>query len=247
MTVSQKIHFSPILRKRTFEIVSDEIKKLILKGDLKVGDKLPPESELARRFNVGRQSIREAMRLLELSGYIKVEKGLGKGAVVADTVMNTFSNLFLEAFLMKKIDIHDLTVARIEIEKTMMKYVLENIRDEDIKALEENVNYSKEKIKDRIQPFSENIEFHKMLARISKNSVFILVMELIMTVVSDFRSQIQLPFSFPKKNISDHEEIVEALKKRDLGEVINLLEDHLKYVGKIMEGALAKSEYFPKK
>lgn len=247
MTVSHKLNFTPIIRKRTFEVVSDEIKKLILNGDLKVGDKLPSESELARRFNVGRQTIREAMRLLELSGYIKIEKGLGKGAVVADTVMNTFSNLFLEAFLMKKIDIHDLTVARIEIEKAMMQYVLKSITPEDIRALEENVRASKEKIKNRIQPFHENIEFHRLLARISKNSVFILVIELIMTVVSDFRSQVKLPFTFPKKNISDHERIVDALKRGNWEEVKAVIEDHLSYVGSIMEEALAKSGYFPQK
>ncbi|MCX7857498.1 MAG: FadR family transcriptional regulator [Deltaproteobacteria bacterium] len=247
MTVSQKINFNPIVRKRTFEVVSEEIKRLILNGDLKVGDKLPSESELAKRFNVGRQTIREAMRLLELSGYIRVEKGLGKGAVVVDTVMNTFSKLFLEAFLMKKIDIHDLTVARVEIEKIMMKYVLENITSEDIQTLEENLKISKDRIKNKIQPFNENIEFHKLLAKISKNSVFILVIELIMAVVSDFRSQVQLPLSFPKKNISDHERIVEALKKGDGKEVKSILEEHLTYVGKIMEDAVAKSQYLPSK
>ncbi|MCS7280615.1 MAG: FadR family transcriptional regulator [Desulfobacterota bacterium] len=247
MTVSHLLNVTPIIRKRTFEVVSDEIKRLILAGELKPGDRLPSESELARKFNVGRQTIREAMRLLELSGYIKVEKGLGKGAFVADTIMNTFSNLFLEAFLMRKIDIHDLTVARIEIEKIMIKHVLENVTAEDIRTLEENVRVSKEKIKNKIQPFHENIEFHRHLARISKNSVFILVIELIMTVVSDFRSQVKLPFSFPKKNVADHEKIVLALKNGKKEEVKRLLEDHLRYVGDVMEKALAKSDYFSQK
>jgi GntR family transcriptional regulator, transcriptional repressor for pyruvate dehydrogenase complex len=60
--------FQPIKGKRTFEEVSDKIKSLVIKGILKVGDRLPSEAELARQFSVGRQSVREALRLLELSG-----------------------------------------------------------------------------------------------------------------------------------------------------------------------------------
>lgn len=244
MTVLQNLKLGPIIRKRTFEVVSEEIKKLILKGDLKVGDRLPSEYELARQLQVGRQTVREALRLLELSGYIRTEKGMGKGAVVVDTIMNTFSRLFLEAFLLKKIHIHDLTVARIELEKIIAKFAVENVTPQDISELEENIRAAKEKIRLRIQPFFENVEFHKILARISRNSIFTLVTELITTVVSDFRSQIRLPFAIPEKNVSDHEKIVQALKKRDGEEVKAILEEHLRYVGSIMEDALKKGLHF---
>jgi len=57
--------FKPIRGKRTFEEISSEIKRLIFDGVLKPGDKLPSEIELAKMFAVGRQSVREALRLLE--------------------------------------------------------------------------------------------------------------------------------------------------------------------------------------
>lgn len=63
--------------KRAFEEVSSSIKSLIFKGILQPGDKLPSEGELANQFNVGRQTVREALRILELSGFIKVQKGFG--------------------------------------------------------------------------------------------------------------------------------------------------------------------------
>ncbi|MBU4603705.1 MAG: GntR family transcriptional regulator, partial [Proteobacteria bacterium] len=46
--------FTPVKNKRTFEEVSSNIKELILDGTLKVGDRLPPETQLAQQFNVGR-------------------------------------------------------------------------------------------------------------------------------------------------------------------------------------------------
>ena len=64
--------FTPLKGKRAFEEVSSQIKKLVFEGVLKPGDRLPSETELAVRFNVGRQTIREALRILELSGFITV-------------------------------------------------------------------------------------------------------------------------------------------------------------------------------
>ncbi|UCE33834.1 MAG: FadR family transcriptional regulator [Deltaproteobacteria bacterium] len=65
--------FKPIQKnKRLFETVATEIKRLIIKGAFKSGDKLPPEGELTQMFKVGRQTIREAMRLLEQCGFVEV-------------------------------------------------------------------------------------------------------------------------------------------------------------------------------
>ena len=96
---SSKIIFTPIKSKRTFEEISFEIKRLIFKGILKPNDKLPSEIELARQFNVGRQTIREALRLLELSGFISIQKGSTGGPIIEDTIFNTISNSFLDVHL----------------------------------------------------------------------------------------------------------------------------------------------------
>lgn len=66
--------FTPVKSKRTFEEVSSKIKNLIFDGTLKPGDRLPSESELAVQFGVGRQTLREALRILELSGFIFMRK-----------------------------------------------------------------------------------------------------------------------------------------------------------------------------
>ena len=76
MSVDKTI-FIPVENKRTFEEVSSKIKNLIFEGVLKPGDKLPSEAELAKQFGVGRQTIREAFRILELSGLLTVQKGFG--------------------------------------------------------------------------------------------------------------------------------------------------------------------------
>lgn len=80
--------FPKMTRDRVFEQVSNEIKKKISKGcsNPETGDKLPPESELARNFNVSRQSIREAMRILELSGFLTIKSGVKDGTIIEKTI-----------------------------------------------------------------------------------------------------------------------------------------------------------------
>ena len=62
---------------KAYERVITYIKSEILKGDLKQGEKLPPERELAERLGVGRNSVREALRTLSLMGFISSTQGAG--------------------------------------------------------------------------------------------------------------------------------------------------------------------------
>src|SRR5438552_13454686 len=62
---------------RRYQQVADQIQRLILKGVLKPGDRLPPERELAQKFGVARSSVRDAIRTLEMMGIVEPRQGLG--------------------------------------------------------------------------------------------------------------------------------------------------------------------------
>ncbi len=191
--------FPRIRPRRAFEEISNEIKQMIFSGDLKPGSRLPSEAELASQFGVGRQTIREAMRLLELSGFVIMKKGGVGGSIIADTILNTLVNSFLDIFRMGQITINELTTARLEIEKIVLTHAFENIEKTDIDALQENVQKANSKLERGIQAFEENVQFHKLLARASKNQVFVAVMESIGTMVAYFRSLLGADFSLSKR------------------------------------------------
>ena len=67
--------FSAITPHRAFEDIADQIRGLVASGRLRPGDRLPPERELAALFNVSRNTLREALRALELAGMIEARKG----------------------------------------------------------------------------------------------------------------------------------------------------------------------------
>ena len=70
--MKDKSLFVPFKPKRAFEDISDQIRELIYSGVFKPGDKFPPERELAIQFKTGRMAVREALRMLEQSGFIYI-------------------------------------------------------------------------------------------------------------------------------------------------------------------------------
>ncbi len=62
------MEFVNIKGKRIFEKIVDQIESAIMSGTLRPGEVLPPENELAHTFGVSRAALREALRILEISG-----------------------------------------------------------------------------------------------------------------------------------------------------------------------------------
>ncbi len=234
MNDQAELIFNPIKSRRTFEEVSDEIKRLIFQGILKPGDKLPSETELARRFSVGRQTFREGLRLLELSGFITVQKGSTGGSLIQDTIPNRISSLFLDAIQMKNISVDELTLARLEIERVVLNHTLNNFEYLDLKNLQENIVQAKTMVENQIPAFNQNIQFHKLLAKASKNPVFVIVVEAIMAVVAHFLSDYENDVEGSKKVAMLHQNILNAIKNGERDEAIRLLEEDLQQLKRVL-------------
>lgn len=237
----QKELFRPIKSRRTFEEVSGSIKELIFDGTLKPGDKLPSEAQLSQQFNVGRQTIREALRLLEYSGFIAIKQGGGGGPVIKDTLLSSISELFVDAFRMKKITIQDLALTRLEIEKVIIGYALDNADESDVADLRENVARARKKIDQGIRATEENFEFHILLAKASKNHMFVLVMRSLMAVHADVISRTGFDFEISRNVVRAHERVVDAFEKNDREETIRRFEQHLSGVSDQLQ-ALVETE-----
>ena len=226
MSIDKTI-FKPVKSQRTFEEVSSKIKELIFEGTLKSGDKLPSELELAKQFNVGRQTVREALRILELSGFITVKKGYGGGPVVRDNISGRITNLLLDAFRMGKFSVDEFTAARLTIEKAIFNEAIDNADDQDIKDLRENLAKAKGLIAKKEMATDLNFEFHSLLAKASKNKVFIILEGAINAIHHDLRSRRITDFKTSKTAVQAHEKILEALIEKRRETAIHLLEKHI--------------------
>ena len=219
-----KILIEPIRNRRTFEEVSDKLKELIFDGTLKQGQQLPSEHALAKLFKVGRQSVREALRILELSGFIKVRAGVKGGAVIEGTMLSKMTGLFLDAFKFHKVSLEDCMTARKAIEVSVLDSVIRNADESDIKSLRENIMMAKKNLQSNNSAYEENVDFHRILARASKNFTFCIVMESIMAVFADFKSRaVAVSPEQSRIIIEDHEALVNAIVAKEKKLAVHLL------------------------
>jgi DNA-binding FadR family transcriptional regulator len=222
--------FKPIQNKRTFEEISSKIKELVFKGLLKPGDKLPSENELARQYGVGRQTVREALRLLEISGFISIQKGGNGGAIIDDTILTTITKSFVDAIHMKKLSMDAVNAVRIELELPIIRFAAKNADEDDFKSLQKNIQEARKKLDKGIHARKENLDFHKLLARATKNHVFVIIMESIMAVLAVFLSRYQLDLKVQKFIVEEHQKMLDALRKNEPAKACNYLEEYLMVV-----------------
>jgi GntR family transcriptional repressor for pyruvate dehydrogenase complex len=227
--------FEPIEQKRTYKEIAEKIKQAIFEGKLNPGDKLPPEIELARQFNVGRQTIREALRILEISGFIAIRLGSNGGPIIKNTILNKVSESFLNAIKLEKVTLNDIARARLELEKSIIYYAIENAKDEDIQELQDNLDEAKKELSKDRNIFLLNVEFHKILAKASKNPVFVIVMEAVMAFGTEWLSRSNISIEKSRKAFEEHKRIIDAIVAKDSELATKLMEYHIKRVGKLIQ------------
>jgi GntR family transcriptional regulator, transcriptional repressor for pyruvate dehydrogenase complex len=219
--------FAPLKSRRAFEEISAEIKRMIFSGVLKPGDRLPSETELGSQFGVSRQTIREAIRRLELAGFIVIQKGASGGPIVVNTILSTISDSFLDAFQMKNMTTDELTKARLEVEKMVLKNALSVIGQDDIAGMKEGIKEAKRKIAQGLTPFGDDLNFHRQLARATGNRIFVILVESLMAAVAHFMSFLSIGVEWSKRANKAHERIIDAIEKGDEAGALAELERHI--------------------
>ena len=209
------LRFSPLKSRRAFEEISAEIKGMIFSGVVKPGDTLPSETQLAAQFGVSRQPVREALRRLELAGFIVVQQGASGGPVVTDTILQSISNLFLDAFQLKKLTTNDLTKARLDIERMILRNLFEVHDRGAIARMGEAVRETRARLEQGLRPFEDNLRFHRLMAEATKNYVHVILMESMMTVVAHFHSVLRIGIKTISTAHMGHERILHAIEQGD--------------------------------
>ncbi|MFZ2157654.1 MAG: GntR family transcriptional regulator [Bradyrhizobium sp.] len=178
----------PITPQRAFEDIAAQIRAHIVKGKLRPGDRLPAERELSSMFRVSRSTLREALRALELGGMIELKKGAAGGAFVSAGGSGVIANGLIDLYHLGAISPQHLTEARIGFSEIVVRAACERITDAELDALELNVAMAAKA--DKAGDFNERTrihqQFHILLAKATRNPVFIANMQGIMEIVRQF-------------------------------------------------------------
>jgi GntR family transcriptional repressor for pyruvate dehydrogenase complex len=135
------LSFRPIKTKRIYEEIVEQLKELISKGELKHGQKLPAERELAESLGVSRASVREALTALEAIGILDIRPG--EGTFIRETsVSTTFAPLTM-ILEMEQNSISQLMEVRRVLETEIAALAVQRATEEDLARIEENLNRMK--------------------------------------------------------------------------------------------------------
>jgi len=226
------MNFSPIRNRRTFEEIADKIRDIIIEGSSSPGERLPSEKELASQFQVGRAAVREALRILESSGLVRVKKGNNGGIFVSDLSTENVSTSISNIIRLRDISLKDITEVRTELEKIVLVYAADRMVEEDLVALEDSIQRAEERLANGEPATKENVEFHLILSRATGNEVFHILMESVMKIVSQFLVKLQPTQSQSKKVLEDHRLIVKQLRKGGGRQCVELIGKHLMRIEK---------------
>jgi DNA-binding FadR family transcriptional regulator len=207
---------APISPQRIFQEVADRLRRNISEGKLKPGDKLPAERELAQLFGVRRNTMREALRALELSGLIELKLGATGGAFVREGSSNAVVNGMRDLYFLGAITPEQLTDARIAISGAVIRMAVDRITDAEIDALEANVAAAARAhtAGDFEERTKHHQAFHVLLARTTHNPIMIAAMEGIMEVTRQFVKAIG-PQDWPSRTLPSRKRLLAHLRARD--------------------------------
>ena len=122
--------------KTSVRIVSDYIKSQVIQKELRTGDKIPTEVELSRLLNVGRGSVREAVKLLEALHVLEIRRG--DGTYIANPTDESLFDSLLFKIILENISLSELLDFRLQIEIAVQNLAISNAKQEDIDLLEAN-------------------------------------------------------------------------------------------------------------
>jgi GntR family transcriptional repressor for pyruvate dehydrogenase complex len=183
--------FNPLAERISIkEIIAAQIEEAILNKKYLPGSKLPSENELGKMFGVSRTSVREAIQILNVQGFVTIEKG--RGIFVQNLSSESVSNSILK-FLEHRIEgdyYFDLIHARQIIEPGIAYLAAINRTDEDLIKMDKDINDIKNNEGDFAKHGEYDMSFHMHLAQASKNKLLPLLLKPIHNLMPSVKSKI---------------------------------------------------------
>ncbi len=207
--------YEPIRTTRAFEEVTAQIRRRVIHGQLKAGDRLPSERELATKLGVSRNTVREALRGLEMAGVLRLAKGPGGASVIAPDG-NVVGIALQDMYQLGSLTPSQLTEARLMITSDVVRLACDRMTPEDLVELEQSVEAARSASErgDEVERSRINLEFHKILARHTRNPVFVAIMHGLIAVMQHFMATLGPPGG--KEVFESRRRFIERLRARDV-------------------------------
>jgi len=215
--------------KNPVEIIIRQIQALIKSGEIKSGEKLPPERKLAEHLGVSRNQVREALKKLEFYGILKTNPQ--SGTIVNGIGIVALEGLITDVLAIQENDFKSLVETRVILEKQAAYLAAQRRTEDDINLMKKALIAYEAKLLEGSNAVAEDLMFHIKIAEASKNTV---LKSLMMVITPDIlNSYIQLKVcdeSENQKTMKEHQEILDYILNQQADKASDAMENHLKDV-----------------
>ena len=206
--------------------VIQQLKELVVSGELKPGDLLPGERELAAKFNLGRGYIREAIKTFELYGIFKSIPG--RGTIVSNLSLDLYND-FLNNIVKFGVDNHlDLMDIREILEPSIAYRAALHASDVEVKSIGRHLKEYKKLVDTGRIDLEVETRFHLEIANASHNRLISIIMGIIIPELAKLGEEIDvLGGGRLKDAYREHERVYKAIADRDPEEAQRAMQYHI--------------------
>jgi len=237
---------SPVRIPKAAEIIAQAIRRRIVLGDLKEGDLLPAEADLMAQFDVSRPTLREAIRLLESEGLVRVLRGAKGGVRICppqeDSAARTLGFLlqFRGATLAEVLD------ARSFIEPRLAAGLAASATADDIQTLRDHLAHEAEVIEDFARFGRATADFHRVLVERAGNVALGVIVSMLDDIflrhVERFLSRSRPDqLALNQQALSNHRALVDAIAAHKPKRAESVWEDHMDQLRTVIIGELGQT------
>jgi DNA-binding FadR family transcriptional regulator len=212
------------------ELVARDIAARIVADDLPEGTRLPNEREMLDEYQVGRSTLREALRLLESHGVLTIRPGREGGPVVRRPRATDLAETLTLLLDFGQVPFSEVYSARQAIEPTLARMAASNIDASTLSEMRESIDRMSNDLPDRAVFRSENFRFHEFIAHAAKSPVLELFTAALESVAGGIAfGAVEADFSTEQRShvLSFHERLFEALSSGDGEQAEALMREHL--------------------
>jgi GntR family transcriptional repressor for pyruvate dehydrogenase complex len=228
-TLGHRPVYRTVKTSRLFEQIVQQVEDSILKGQLKPGDQLPAERELAQHFGVSRTAVREAVKTLREKGLVEAYSGRGT-FVTNGTSQAIRQSLDLMIRINQQEGSAHLAELRQVVEPEIAALAATRIEEQLLSTMREAVAIMDRSLHDPEAFVEADLDFHLALAEAVGNPLILSLLDSIVGLLREQRSRIFKMDGGPERGQFHHKRILAAVEKGDGDKAREAMRAHLKQV-----------------
>jgi GntR family transcriptional regulator, transcriptional repressor for pyruvate dehydrogenase complex len=193
--------------------VAQSLLSFLLSGELRPGERIPGERSLSQTLGVGRSALREALTSLTLLGLLEVRPG--DGTYLSSTNSSLLPQIVEWGILLGERHIEDLVEARQEIEVSLAGLAARRRTEDDIAVLSDALRAMHDSVHDREAYIEADVEFHLVVATVSRNTVLSGVLANIRSLLRVWTMRVVTDPASSRDSLALHPPIFEAIRDGD--------------------------------